>query len=292
MAEEKCFESVEIIIVSYNRMEILAETLGLLRRLYPSTPLCLGIQGEKPSKEFTNLFIFNQPTRLVHFQEPSITRTLNTCIQSSEAEICLLLDDDACPCPGWLEEHLKAYSENSLLPYTVGREIRTTKCRFFVDELINYLVETVHRFFVPPEAILCGRIVGWVFETGFVFGNFNLPGQAAINSARGCNMSVRREWFQKNGGFNENFRGNSWGFETEFGKRTQKAGKLGKYIGQAVVLHHETMTGGTRASAGEVYIRDFEHNQNLLKKELGRWAVLGNNLRSLLLRKKTKKLIK
>ena len=98
-------------------------------------------------------------------------------------------------------------------------------------------------------------------------------------------MGVRRKSFLDLAGFNEEFRGNSWGFETEFTLRAQQKGALGLYLGKAAVLHLEAVSGGTRSQEKQAYARDFMHNQRLLQRQLGPWTALGNWARTWRLRK-------
>lgn len=263
--------TAEIIIVSYQRLSILERTLDRVRALYPNTLLCVGLQGEGRDAEFLQRHGRDSTFRLLHLKRPGIARTLNACVTSSQADLAFLLDDDAVPCPGWLESYLKVFETDSTLAYATGREIRLRYGITAASICARLLAECIFAAGIPREAKLLGRPAAWATRTGFVFGNFDLPGTAKVNSARGCNMALRRSVFLEHGGFDENFRGNSWGFETEFGLRLQEVGLLGRYLGDAMVLHEEASSGGTRSDLGRTYLEDFRHNQKLLRSRLG-WA--------------------
>jgi GT2 family glycosyltransferase len=98
-----------------------------------------------------------------------------------------------------------------------------------------------------------------------------------INSPRGCNMAVRREPFVKIGGFNNDFKGNAWGFEADFGLRVaREKGGYGKYVGNAIVIHHEAPSGGSRNSKKDKWFSDFLYNHKLLINNIGLQAWIGS----------------
>ena len=266
---------VELVIVSLDRETALKTTIESVRQLYPKLPICVGLQGpgvDVIAARLTGISDF----RVVSLATPSVTRTLNQCIASSTAEIVLLLDDDAAPCQGWLEAHLSAFAEDNDLAYSSGREIRLSHGRSVPSEILRISVESLLRLFVPKRAMLQGRIVGWLTPFGLLFGNLDQPGTCVINAPRGCNMAIRRTAFRACGGFNTAFRGNAWGFEPEFGIRLAKSGQLGRYLGNAVVLHAELSSGGTRQRKGRVWFSDFWHNHRVLMLTLGPQGWLGS----------------
>lgn len=266
--------NAELVIVSYNRDDILAATLESIRRLYPDLPICLGLQGagaEALGERLSSTF----GARTVCLAQPSVTESLNRCILSSSADLVLMLDDDALPCPGWLEAHRAAFAADGDLAYSAGREIRVRKGRSVPSELLRMIVEQPLRLAVPRDAVLQGRIVGWLTSFGILLGNLDRPGTCLINAPRGCNMALRTSVFRDIGGFSTAFRGNAWGFEPEFGARLARRGRLGRYVGDAVVLHGEAASGGTRERAGRAWFKDFLHNHRALMATVGRQAWLG-----------------
>lgn len=214
--------------------------------------------------------------RVEKFQTPSTTKSLNYCISTSSADICLILDDDAIPCTGWLESHISAFTENPHLAYTSGREVRILGSQHAVLEWFRISLEMVCGIFLNKDTKLNGRIVGWLNGIGLLFGNFNQPGFCTINSPRGCNMGLRRESFLKIGKFNQDFKGNAWGFEADFGLRMAKKGNYGRYLGDAVVMHHEVPSGGSRTENKTDWFRDFIHNHKVLIKNMSPLAWIGS----------------
>jgi GT2 family glycosyltransferase len=268
--------TVELIIPSYNRLAILKESLRMVRMVYPDLMICLGIQGDMPDAGFHEQLRNDPYMRIEALLAPSTTRTLNHCIKTSRADIILILDDDAVPHFGWLEAHVSAFHADPELAYTSGREVRSSKGRSSFSELIRILVEGLFGFFLGKDKKIDGRIVGWISRSGFIFGNFDVPGVCTINAPRGCNMAVRRSTFQQLGGFEEKFRGNAWGFEAQFGVRMARTDKFGRYLGDAIVIHHEVPSGGSRQASRAGWFSDFLFNHTLLIKILGPQAWIGS----------------
>lgn len=268
--------SVELIIPSYNRIPILQETVKKVRTLYPELALCLGIQGEMPGPAFSEFLRRDGRVRLEAMSAPSTTKTLNHCIRTSRADVILILDDDAVPFFGWAEAHLGAFEREHGLAYTSGRELRFSKGRRAFSDWIRILAEVFYGMFLGSGKKINGRIAGWISWWGLIFANFDLPGTALINAPRGCNMAVRREIFLDSRGFNENFRGNAWGFEAEFGLRMARMRKYGQYRGDAIVIHYEVPSGGSRQASKAAWFRDFLFNHALVLHVLGPQGWIGS----------------
>jgi len=266
--------TAELVIPSYKRIVTLQTTLKQIRVIYPGLRICLGLQGEVP-RDFLELMEQDQYVRVLQMPAPGTTPSLNSAIFSSHADIVLILDDDAVPHFGWLESHMKAFARDPELAYTAGREVRSTKEKSSFSALVRIVVETFFGMFLGSNKKLNGRIVGWTNGMGLIFGNFDRPGTCAINTPRGCNMALRRSSFSENGGFNDRFRGNAWGFEAEFGIRLAKKGLLGKYLGDAIVIHHEVPSGGSRASDSR-WFDDYLFNHRFIIDLLGPQAWIGS----------------
>ncbi|KKO18115.1 MAG: glycosyltransferase [Candidatus Brocadia sp.] len=267
---------VELVIPSYNRLNTLQDTLKQIRVLYPTLKVCVGLQGNVSDQDFQAQLKSDPYLRIEVLPHPSTTGTLNHCITSSQADIIVILDDDAVPCFGWLEAHIRAFDEQPDLVYTSGREVRLTKGRSAFSEWFRIMTEWFFGLFVGSDKKLNGRIVGWANKFGVILGNFNQPGICKINSPRGCNMAVRRESFLKIGGFHSGFTGNAYYFEADFGLRLAKEGYYGQYRGDAIVIHQEVPSGGSREAKRGQWFKDSLYNHKLLIHTLGPQAWIGS----------------
>jgi GT2 family glycosyltransferase len=274
MAQDR---SVEVVIPSYNRLSILQNTVAGIRQLYPAVNICLGLQGEMPGPDLEAEFAADPNLRIEKMTFPSSTITMTSCIKSSNADIILILDDDAVPVHGWMEAHLKAFSEDPALAYTGGREIRLSKKRPPVEDIICIINEWIFGLFLPKDRKINGRIVGWFNSVGLFFGNFDMPGSCVINNPRGCNMAVRRDQFLAIGGLSPDIIGNGYLFEVEFGLNMARHGKLGRYVGDAIVIHHEIPTGGSRTTKKQTkWFLDYLHNHKQVMKYIGPQGWVGS----------------
>ena len=266
--------TAELVIPSYNRIATLRTTLRQIRTVYPDLKICLGLQGEVP-QEFQDEMDRDPNIRVIRLPSPGTTPTLNRCIFSSQADIVLISDDDSVPHFGWLEAHLDAFAGDPALAYTAGREVRSTKEKSAFSHWVRIMVEALFGAFLGRDKKLNGRIVGWINGLGLIFGNLDQPGTCTINAGRGCNMAVRRSMFSDLGGFNDRFRGNAYLFEAEFGLRMAKRGKYGQYRGDAIVIHHEVPSGGSRAGRSQ-WFKDYLFNHQFIIDQLGPQAWIGS----------------
>jgi GT2 family glycosyltransferase len=268
--------TVELVIPTYNRLSILRETLRQVRVLYPDLDICIGIQGEMPDSAFEAQLRRDPHLRVEKLPVPGTTRALNHCIRTSRADIVLSLDDDAVPCTGWLESHLAAFSADDGLVYTSGRIIELKRSRSSVSELSRIIAEYAGAFYLPRTKRAGGRVVGWLNGMGLILSNYDRPGACDINAPREGNMALRRDPFLQAGGFRETFRGNAWGFGAEFGARLAKKGRLGRYVGDAVILHREVLSGGSRQGDRKQWYKDFLHNHRVLMQTIGAQGWIGS----------------
>jgi GT2 family glycosyltransferase len=268
--------SVEIVIPSYKRLSVLIETVKKIRQIYPTIRICLGLQGELPETETLAALSSDANLRIEKMPSPSSTVTITECIRSSSADVVLILDDDAAPCFGWMESHVAAFEQDPDLAYTGGREVRLTKGFTGFSVFVRIVVESFFGLFLSRDKKVNGRIISWFNGIGLFFGNFDSPGTCRINSARGCNMAVRREVFLEAGGFCPAIVGNGYLFEVEFGLRLAKQGRLGKYLGDAIVIHREVSSGGSRAAGRMKWFLDYLHNHRQVIKIIGPQAWIGS----------------
>lgn len=267
--------SVELIIPSYNRLAVLRQTLSQIRLLYPDLKVCLGLQGEMPDAPWKAELDRDPLMRVERLPHPCTTIALNHCILKSRADVVLILDDDATPHFGCIEAHRDAFLADPGLVYTSGRVIEFRLWRSSFSEWSRTMVEWCAGLFLAGDTKIGGRIVGWMNWIGLSFTNQHVPGTCRINSPREGNMGIRRAPFLAAGGFRETFIGNAWGFGADFGLRLAKNGAFGRYLGDAIIIHHEVPTGGTRAHPRPQWFRDFLHNQSIVISNLGPQGWIG-----------------
>lgn len=261
----------EIIIPSYSRPQRLLQTLREVRRLYADVRIRLAIQGEHPEGDLKS-FIDSDSRIAVSFRTvPNVVGAINSAVEETDADVLLILDDDAVPCPGWMEAHVAALLSSSEIAYTCGREVNVNNGRSAVSELTRIASEMLLGVFVPKSRRIGGRIVGWTTPQGMIFCNFFLPGRAVINAPMEGNFAIRRVDFLRMNGFDRGFVGNSWGYGPELGYRFARDGRYGLYVGEAIILHYPHPSGGTRVKSGRRWMSDYVHNNRIVIGTIG-WS--------------------
>ena len=276
MCNSKRRYSIELVIPSFNRPMILKNTIGHIRLVYPDLSICVGLQGEIDNWDFLYELVNVGSLRVECLSSPSTTSSMNQCIESSAADIIVCLDDDALPHVGWLEAHLEAFEKDHDLVYTSGRVVEFRTGRSGFSEFVRIISEWVCGLLLPREIKINGRIIGWINGFGLMLANPDQPGSCRINCPREGNMGLRREAFKEMGGFNTAFVGNAWGFGADFGLRLAKAGRYGRYLGDAIIVHYQAESGGSRQLGRGAWFRDFLHNHRVLMQTLGRQGWLGS----------------
>ena len=219
---------LSIIIPTYNREEILPQTIDLiLKENYPHCELILIHQRPQISGQFQE-FLKRRENRIRYFAVDwaSVPRACNFGVRKAGGEIILMLDDDIIPYPNLISAHLKNYEEP---------KIGAVAGKILIPHPVKF-----------PEHV--GRIGG----LGPKHETFVSSKREYVETGGGGNMSFRRSIFEKLNGFDTNYIQNAHRFESDFCFRLRKLGYLIVYDPEAVVRHLEFKSGGIRSWGGEV----------------------------------------
>ena len=231
---------VSIIIPTYNREEILPQTVGLiLKENFPCCELILTHQRPRLSPEFRE-FLKRTENRIRYFTVDwaSVPRACNFGAKKACGEIILMLDDDIIPHPSLVSAHLENY-EDPRIGAVAGKILMPHRVKF-------------------PEHV--GRIGG----LGPKHETFVSSRRQYVETGRGANMSFRRSAFEKVGGFDTNFIGNAHRFESDFCFRLRKLAYLIVYDPEAVVKHLEFRSGGIRSWKKEASLSSSFYRNEML----------------------------
>lgn len=225
---------LSIIICTLNREQVLCDTLrtviALLKRRGDAELLVIDQtrQHEPETEQCLNELAENLQWHRVDFA--SLTRARNHGVRHARGEIILFLDDDIVPEPTLLDAHLCCYED----PEIAG----VGGCMLLPGERVlgreDLAKAELHRL-----------------DRGLV-DRFDLDWPRDLKWAPGCNMSFRREWLYRVGGFDESFYGAAIGEEAELCHRVRKAGGRIGYAPKARILHLVNPTGGCRDAVAEV----------------------------------------
>jgi len=226
-----------VLICTYNRADLLAETLDSLALNRTGSLRWNVIVVDNNSTDHTRHVVTNRtdryPVELVYLFDPrqGKSNALNTGLAATDASIVVFTDDDVRVTEGWLEASCRAMLDDSSIDYTGGPVLPLWEhpCPAWLDTERHDLWGTLAILDYGPEP--------FVFED-----RRRVP--------LGANMAVRRSLIDKIGGFDPDLgrRGASLlGQEqAEFFCRSRAAGARGLYVPTMAVKHHVPASRLTR----------------------------------------------
>ncbi|MGF1568875.1 MAG: hormogonium polysaccharide biosynthesis glycosyltransferase HpsN [Nodosilinea sp.] len=259
--------TLSIIIPTYQREAVLCDTLrSVLAQDYPVYEVIVVDQTsthqpatQKVLDELANA----EKITLCRVPWASLPAARNLGIDQSSGDIVVFIDDDVVLPPGYLYAHAHTFQQRPEVGAVAGRVFDRMKLAEDTDLEIEYL---------PPEAMDPG--IAW-YHLDLVHTTQPQP----VLTARGCNMSFRRELFdQYRLRFDERFYGSAVREESDFCLHIRATGYIIWYNPEAHLVHLGEATGGCHdiSTRSLRYQLDFYHNHFLLGlKNL----TVGQNLR-------------
>jgi GT2 family glycosyltransferase len=250
------FPLVSVVIPTYYREETLRNSLeDVLKQDYPNFEILVVDQTPKHQPEIeTYLEELAAATKIKWFrlQWASLPGARNYAVRRAIGEIILFIDDDVQLPKGFLAAHVKNFLEKPDVGAVAGRVFDRMKLGDSGGKLeIEYL---------PWQAMDPG--IAWYYID---LVHTIKPQQ--VLSARGCNMSFRREIFaQKKLRFDERFRGSAVREESDFCLRLRQTGYKIWYDPEAYLIHLGEDTGGCHdiSTRSLEYQLTFYHNHFLM----------------------------
>ncbi|MCL1465227.1 hormogonium polysaccharide biosynthesis glycosyltransferase HpsN [Argonema galeatum] len=247
---------ISVIVPTYEREQALRDTLfDLVQQDYPNFEVVVVDQTKTHQLE-TQAYLeeLEKAAQICwcRVDWASLPGARNYGVRRSKGEIILFIDDDVQLPSGFLAAHVRNYLERPDVGSVAGRVLDRMKLAESEEGLtIDYL---------PPEAM----------EPGIGLYYLNLvhtvkPQQ--VITARGCNMSFRREIFDKYGlWFDERFRGSAVREESDFCLRIRQTGYKIWYDPEAYLVHLGEETGGCHdiSTRSLEYQITFYHNHFLM----------------------------
>jgi GT2 family glycosyltransferase len=227
------FARVSIVIPTFNREEVLTATIfSLLQLEYPAEEILVVDQTpthqaetERQLQQWHN----GGKIKWLNRSKPSITEAMNFGLISAKNDLVLFLDDDILPHPGLIENHALAHKQYPDLWASTGQVIQPWQ---------------------NPEAIEPPRKLKGL-KKDFDF-PFNSMPDAEVQNVMAGNLCVNREHALAIGGFDENFVGPAYRFETDFARRIINAGGNIRFVSSAGIDHLRVQSGGTRTQGSHL----------------------------------------
>ncbi|MEH2320810.1 hormogonium polysaccharide biosynthesis glycosyltransferase HpsN [Nostoc sp.] len=247
---------ISVVIPTYGREEPLRDSiLDILKQDYPNFEVLVVDQTLKHQPEikaYLEEMAEAGTIKWLCLDWASLPGARNYAVRRSSGEIILFIDDDVQLTPGLLAAHAKNYLQNPEVGAVAGRVFDRMKLGDSGGDLeIEYL---------PPQAMDPG--IAWYYID---LVHTIKPQQ--VLTARGCNMSFRREIFTKYGlRFDERFGGSAVREESDFCLRLRQTGYKIWYDPEAHLVHLGEETGGCHdiSMRSLKYQLTFYHNHFLL----------------------------
>ncbi|QDV43156.1 N-glycosyltransferase [Stieleria neptunia] len=231
---------ISIVIPTYRREGVLIDTIDFLLKMRPSAAEILVVDQSPTHEPDTErrLTALHQEheIRWVRLAEPSIPKAMNHGLRLASQTLVLFLDDDITANDDLVQRHFEAHSLHSDADAVVGQVLQPGE--------------------IPRDAQAMGDRNG--LRADFEFPFYSTHGQWISNVMAG-NLSVHREFALAIGGFDENFCGSAFRFESEFARRVVAGGGRIWFCPEASIDHLRAERGGTRSSGTHLTSADPKH---------------------------------
>ncbi len=212
---------VTIAIPTYRRGKILLKTIATLLELDPPPAAILIVDQteEHPADVQAELQRLSEAgeIRVIRLLQPSIPHAMNVALVEARTPLVLFVDDDVVPSTQLAAAHAAAHQKHDVAA-VVGQVLQP-------DEAPTSIVQ-------PADHL----------EFRF---NSSLASEA--RNVMAGNLSVKRESALAIGGFDENFVGAAYRFETDFAFRLIASGHAIWFAPDASLHHLKLSSGGLRA---------------------------------------------
>ena len=218
---------ITIAIPTLGRGRLLLETVRLLIDLRPAAGAILVVdQTPKHDDDVSgqlNAWAAAGTVRWLRRQTPSVPGAMNDALRAAQTGLVLFVDDDIVPGSHLAGAHAKAYDDEPEAWAVAGQVLQPGE--------------------EPAEPLRTWREAGWLAGLDFPFRSTR---RAWVRNGMAGNLSVRRDRAVQIGGFDENFRGVAFRFETEFCQRLWDHGGKVLFDPAASIRHLRAADGGTR----------------------------------------------
>jgi glycosyltransferase involved in cell wall biosynthesis len=247
---------ISVVIPTYNREQTLRETLAdTVEQNYPNFEVLVIDQTDTHESE-TTVYLEQLANagkiRWFRVNWASLPGARNYAVRRAVGDIILFIDDDVQLPEGFLAAHADNYLAQPDVGCVAGRVFDRMKLDYSGGDLtIEYL---------PPEAMDAG--IAWYF-----IDLVHTVQPQQVLSARGCNMSFRRQIFADRGlRFDERFVGSAVREESDFCLRLRSTGFKIWYDPKAYLVHLGEESGGCHdvSTRSLEYQITFYHNHFLM----------------------------
>lgn len=216
-------QDVSICIPTYERGPVLVSTLEQL--VGQAGELLVVDQTPRPAPDVAarlEAWAGAGALRWLRLEQPAIPQAMNAGLRQATRPLVLFLDDDIEPGPGLAAAHAAAHTADTT--WAVAGQVLQ-----------------------PGEQPSPPRAYARKGFRAFLDFPFHSNEPAPIANGMAGNLSVRRARALEVGGFDENYEGVAYRFETDFCRRLCRAGGQVRFEPAASIRHLRSPRGGTRS---------------------------------------------
>jgi GT2 family glycosyltransferase len=231
---------ISVVIPTYMREHVLVESIQIVLGQSPAPREILVVdqspEHELPVEQQLQCWHDEGLIRWIRLPEPSIPKSMNHGLRIATQSIVLFLDDDITTSSKLVESHWKTYQQFREAVAVAGQVLQPGE--------------------VSCNAPVREPRVGLRADLTFPF--FRSESDWVSNVMAG-NLSVNREFALSIGGFDENFVGVAYRFETDFARRVNRHGGKIRFAPDASIHHLRASRGGTRSTGNHLTSADPKH---------------------------------
>lgn len=220
--------NLSLAIPTYGRNRVLLETIEAILKLrcQPREILVLDQSSKHDQETQQRLKLWQEMDviRWIRITKPSIPAAMNRALRIAVAPSVLFVDDDILPRGEFIRHHHEALRDRPERWATVGQIIQPWQ--------------------EPSDVAAPRRSTGIYRDFDFPF--CSTRDQDVTNVMAG-NLCVRRQQALWIGGFDENYVGVAYRFESDFSHRLVSSGGKIRFLGNAGIDHLMASKGGTRS---------------------------------------------
>lgn len=249
---------ISVIIPSYRRFLPLINTIQDVKKQdYDDFEIIVVDQNPVWPEEYQSaLTEIRQDARVIWLtlDKPEVVIARNMAAQCAKGDILLFIDDDVkIPDNLFLTKHAANFQDESI-DVVSGRECTP-----------QFIPDTTNTSLKNPSDYKEVKNLSPLQQT--LWFDRNSEYRAKVCTFSTCNGAIRKSVFLEVGGFDENFRGNSYGDDYDLILRLHQLGRHSVYDTNAWLIHLRVPMGGLRMS-------DLKNQVNYITTATGFWLFL------------------
>lgn len=230
--------TVSVIVPTYNRDRALVDAIqSVLKQDFENYELIIvdqSLSHEKVTQNFLQK-INNANIKYFKVAPPSLPAARNFGLEKARAEIIVYIDDDVILDQGFIKAHVDCYKKYPDICAVVGR--------------------------IKSKGQQQAKNLPFLNKANFTIGGFDYKEFGFVETGQGCNMSFKKQYLKKIGGFDTNYIANAVREEADAFFRLKNLGLKILFCPKAKLTHSEETVGGCGKDEAEFLKHQFYRNE-------------------------------